>query len=46
MKEGITFEEEMNTLVKELKGKVDESRVLDEKIIESLRNVGFDMKKI
>lgn len=41
--DGIPFEEKMNTLVKELKDTMDESKVLDEKIKESLKEVGFDM---
>jgi copper chaperone CopZ len=36
----------MNKLVKELKVNMEESKVLDEKIKESLKEVGFDMDKI
>jgi hypothetical protein len=36
----------MNKLVKELKVNMEEGKVLDEKIKESLKEVGFDMDKI
>lgn len=44
--DGIPFEEKMNTLVKELKESMDESKVLDEKIKESLKEVGFDISAV
>ena len=44
--DGIPFEEKMNKLVKELKTNMEESKVLDEKIKESLKEVGFDMDKL
>ena len=44
--DGIPFEVKMNKLVKELKANMEESKVLDEKIKESLREVGFDMDKL
>ena len=43
--DGIPFEEKMNKLVKELKINMEEGKVLDIKIKESLREVGFDMDK-
>ena len=44
--DGIPFEEKMNKLVKELKINMEEGKVLDEKIKESLKEVGFDMDKV
>lgn len=44
--DGIPFEVKMNKLVKELKLEMDEGKVLDEKIKESLKEVGFDMEKL
>lgn len=43
--DGIPFEEKMNVLVKDLKETMDESKVLDEEIKKSLKEVGFDMDK-
>jgi type I restriction enzyme M protein len=44
--DGIPYEEKMTKLVKELKEQMEESKELDEKIKESLEEVGFDMDKI
>ena len=43
--DGIPFEEKMNVLVKDLKKTMDESKVLDEEIKKSLKEVGFDLDK-
>ena len=44
--DGIPFEVKMTKLVKELKEEMEEGNVLDEKIKESLKEVGFDMEKL
>ena len=44
--DGIPFEEKMNVLVKDLKKSMDESKVLDEEIKKSLKEVGFDLERI
>jgi type I restriction enzyme M protein len=43
--DGISYEEKMTKLVKELKEQMEESKELDEKIKKSLEEVGFGMDK-
>jgi type I restriction enzyme M protein len=44
--DGISYEEKMTKLVKELKEQMEESKKLDEEIKKSLEEVGFVMDKI
>lgn len=44
--DGIPFEEKMEKLSKELKEQMEGSKVLDEKIKKSLKEVGFDLDKM
>lgn len=43
--DGIPFEEKMDILVRELKANMEEGKVLDEKVKESLREIGFQVEE-